>query len=673
MNANWHSEILSKLVLLPRLSDDLQALNPAIQGILGYAKTVNFLTNNNFKGVLVRPQPETLLENASNDLVSSHNVSHGCMYIPAPKFDRIVVIKNITDLSRIDSVTQITNAVQEQMLYLNEVVSVIKRDSNIRLEEVPVDIYLTSPAKITKCSATFEELVLSVKSSRRKSPLYQLQIEVASCKDRELKSKLDEDLKIRVSKSGLCYPIIQYFAKFRRLEAYQLKATELKFLNSEPSTLYDVENVTKVFDFFFRDRLKKMYTVPELNQLSDNLLYCTNEKGDLDRLSDYGAYMGEVQLFSKQILATPPKKSGVLLKSFTNRHLESIINPAYIQPQNFEMDWIYLGGDKIVVFEVGLSKNPSESNQLIKNKITQCLTKIIPQMQLIVYSVLRAFQKRNNADLNALEHDLNKNLKFCIYFPQLSEKALRLKIKQLKNSMTSIDQQHPQQTFFTEEFLHISIQQRDNITNKLFFLVTNDITHSLKLQKIDSNFDLVDSDEPIEGLLESSAISSDGNLFHYACSLLAIASVNYCDSVYGDLKTKTALDVDERYLSWFHRWLMRHKAEKRILLPDHFKFVLSPQQHRILREVDKTHLVITGQPGTGKTTLLLAKCQQMASFDKIDKFLFLYDSAKSIYRKQLEKLIHTNCSRITTDKLFVLDICSGEHTMKRVTKGVKYF
>ena len=669
MDPNLHSEALSKLVLLPRVSDELQALNPAIQGILGHGKTFNFLTNNNFKGILIRVTPH------SNKLIFSQNVSYGCIYIPAPNFDRIIIIKNVSDLSRDDSVNQITHAVLHQVQKLHHVVSdEIKRDSGTTPEKVPVHLIVSLTGKIKK-TANFKALKLSLQSSLLKSIDFssgQLLINVEFLTENEMVSEIRRKIQISASISDTCCHVSQYYASFHLEGTYQLKKTAMRFLNSQPSTLDNVDKVTETFQFFFPKRLEMLYTVPELNQLSDNLLYYTNDEGELGHLSDYGAYMGEVVLFFQQLIRKLYYKSGVLLKSFTNRHLESIIDPAYIQPQNFEMDWIYLGSDKIVVFEVGLSENSRSSKTSIKNKINQCLTKIIPQMQLILYSIHKAFQQGKNFTWRLFQENFNEKLKVCIYFPQLSEDALWQNVEQLKHEMEATNQQISQLKQSADNFWNVSIQQRNFITDNLVFLVSCDSANSLKLKKIDANFEIVDCNESVESIFKSSAKSSDGNLFSYACSLFAVASLNYLDPVDCSARNNTALDVDERYFSSFEKWRKR----KGILISDQFKFVLSPQQHRILREVDKTHLVITGQPGSGKTTLLLAKCEQMASWDEIDKFLFLYDIDKSVFRKQLERLIHASCSTILTNKLNILGITyGGEDPIDQIFQsfGVKSF
>ena len=115
---------------------------------------------------------------------------------------------------------------------------------------------------------------------------------------------------------------------------------------------------------------------------------------------------------------------------------------------------------------------------------------------------------------------------------------------------------------------------------------------------------------------------------------------------------KTALDVDERYQESFKKWRNRNFRENSDDHPQ-FNFVLSPQQHRILLDESNTHLILTGQPGTGKILLLLAKCEQMASRKDVDRIFYFYNEKRLLFRKHLNSLVESNCSQELKSKLDV--------------------
>ncbi|XP_075255768.1 uncharacterized protein LOC142348340 isoform X2 [Convolutriloba macropyga] len=652
----------SGLVVLPNLSDEQQALNPAIQAILGPNKTAKMLANNNFKGVCIRLPQQSVVKNDSQGNQVLEKISLGCLYVPAPNFDRIVVIKNVNDLSRSISVPNITESVNHQLIYLNGVISQIKANFRPSSDKTLLQCFINSPAKVIK-SKNYNDLQSSIQSvvADNDSHLKHLQIELEFTKEKKIASVLQGRLESLIS--GDCFEITRYLVHLHRNACYQLKSEEVKFLNSEPSNFYDIDKVIEMFKFFFPDRLEKFYTVPELNQLEENMLYCTTEEGELGKLADYGAYMGEIKLFSEQLLSQHQKElTGVFLKSFSNKHLESIVDSNFLKPENFEFDWVYLGSDKIVVFEVGLSETPSEPWRMIQNKITQSLTKHIPQMQLIMHSIQMAIGETHNSHSDLLRSNLTKKWKLCIHFPQLNEQMFRLEFETIKNRVATIGNPLSTQLGnYAEQFLRLLIEQKSELINNLLFLISENSTNSLKLLEVDLSFELTDSSMSLQNLLGVATNRSQNKSFDYACSLLTIASLNYLKLRDGDKKSRTPMDVDKRYRHSFLKWVKnrdKYTAEG-IILSDTFKFILSPQQHRILREKDISHLIITGQPGSGKTTLLLAKCEQICSSPDVQKILFLYDGEKILFRNYLDKLVGTNCSEAMRRKLTVLDIQSA--------------
>ena len=226
--------------------------------------------------------------------------------------------------------------------------------------------------------------------------------------------------------------------------------------------------------------------------------------------------MGEVDLFSKQLLSQPGL-SGVFLKSFSNKHLESIVDSDYLKPENFEFDWLYLGSDKIVVFEVGLSETPSEPWRMIQNKIIQSLTKRIPQMQLIMHSLGKAFEKDNVIDSDPFRKILNEKLIFCVYFPEMKEEVFNKQVEKIKNILTSNGQVNTDgKNSCSQEFLNILAKQKHNLIEKIFFLVLENNSNCLKLMKINAQYQLTDSDITLANLLTVGTPSRHDKALNYA-------------------------------------------------------------------------------------------------------------------------------------------------------------
>ena len=98
----------------------------------------------------------------------------------------------------------------------------------------------------------------------------------------------------------------------------------------------------------------------------------------------------------------------------------------------------------------------------------------------------------------------------------------------------------------------------------------------------------------------------------------------------------------DQILPWNRKIISEHcKLQKRI---PHPQLVLSPQQLRILEE-NKRRIYIVGEPGTGKTMLLLTKMFEAAKDPNVDHVLFFYPDAKSEFSKLLKKFVQESIER----------------------------
>ena len=619
------NQLQSKLVVVPRVSDKLESLNRAIQDILVANKTVQKLVKYQFKGLVVCKQPTEVLEKVANETGSAENSSQGCLYIPDPYFDRIIVIKSVSDLSRSDAAQTIINSCLHQLLSIKYVVT----QANVR-SPPEVHLFLCHPSKLTK-SEKIAEIEKKLTSGSR---FPQIDFRVDSFEESLLKQRVEKFISTSKLRHGMPSKIVQYYLENSQdVSGYLIKTEEMKLLNSELSSLHDVDRVTEVLDFHFPDRRTKLQSIPHINQIEDNMLYCVTEEGELGRLCEYGSYMGEIQIFCQQLLRKLEEPTGILLKSFSQKHLESIINSAHIKPKEFQMDWVYLGSGKIVVFEVGLSEDPTKPWQTFQNKVSQSLTKHLPQMQLIMCSVWQFF---HGSDKRLSPDYLKQILQVCIYCLQLKTESLDQMAQNIKSILAPGDK-----TASERKFGAILMTEKQNLLDYITFLVSDDTEKGLCLCKLDSNFELIPCDTTPQTIFENSSQTED-KYIDYLSTLLIIASLNSVHPQGRGATDSCALDVDQRYRPSFQKWATKDKSANTSQTVNlDFQIVLSPQQHKILSDHEKTHLIITGQPGTGKTSLLLAKCKIMLENDSIEQILFLYDERKTHFRKLLDKFLKT--------------------------------
>ena len=641
MNPSLVNQLQSKLVVLPRVSDELESLNSAIQDNLVANKTVQKLFKYQFKGLVVCKQPTEVLEKVANETGSAENSSQGCLYIPAPYFDRIIVIKSVSDLSRSDATQTIINSCLHQLLSIKYVVT----QANVR-SPPEVHLFLCHPSKLTK-SEKIAEIEKELTSGSR---FPQIELRVDSFEESLLKQRVEKLISTSKLRHGMPSKIVQYYLdNSQDVSGYLIKTEEMKLLNSELSSLHDVDRVTEVLDFHFPDRRTKLQSIPHINQIEDNMLYCVTEEGELGRLCEYGSYMGEIQIFCQQLLRKLEEPTGILLKSFSQKHLESIINSGHIKPKEFQMDWVYLGSGKIVVFEVGLSEDPKNPWQTFQNKVSQSLTKHLPQMQLIMCSVWQLF---HGSDKRLSPDYLKQILQVCIYCPQLKTESLAQMAQNIKSILAPGDK-----TASERKFGAILMTQKQNLLDYITFLVSDDTEKGLCLFKLDSNFELIPYDTtPQQTIFENSGKTED-KYIDYLSTLLIIASLNSVHTQGREASDSCALVVDQRYRRSFQKWLTRDKSTSASQTVNiDFQIVLSPQQHKILSDDYKTHLIITGQPGTGKTSLLLAKCKIMLENDSIEQILFIYDERKTHFRKLLDKFLKAMFHGILYSKLNIIGI-----------------
>ncbi|XP_075253758.1 uncharacterized protein LOC142345554 isoform X2 [Convolutriloba macropyga] len=349
----------------------------------------------------------------------------------------------------------------------------------------------------------------------------------------------------------------------------------------------------------------------------DNMLYCYTEEGKLGKFTDYSIYLGEVKLFSELLLAKIEKSCGVLIRGFSNEHLKTIATlPEYSKLPNFEIDWLYLGKEHIVAFEVGLSENPEKAKQSsVSNKLKQCLTKIIPQMQLIIHSFWSLYSQNDTTSIGDL---LKNTLKVVVCLPNIKHDIFESQITSIKEEVTK--------TWHTNCPSELALLVERNwaqVSNHLSFLVCNSSSNDLVWLKINDQLNVVKCDKPIDELFDRKTDPSESVLCKFddveidsddsrwtlkhsfidyvsACLACAALSMSAFISDQNMRIEKTALDVNERYQKSFKKWRNKNFGENSDDHPQ-FNFVLSPQQHRILLDQNITHLILTGQPGTAVT------------------------------------------------------------------------
>ncbi|XP_063722537.1 uncharacterized protein LOC134848914 isoform X2 [Symsagittifera roscoffensis] len=443
---------------------------------------------------------------------------------------------------------------------------------------------------------------------------------------------------------------------------YTLTDENFRNLSFESCSFENVERVKYLFDFYFPECGEKLITVPDINRIFDNILYHTNSEGRLGHLSEYATYYGEVKLFVELLLSKLENPAGILLKGFTQNHFASLLSSSSIEISAFEIDWLYLTDNVVMPIEVGLSDNPQKPVQAIVNKITQCLIKIIPQFQLIFYSYLTKFNQINEDESSRTFSEVIQNfLKIVVFLPNVSFFAFCVALKLIKDAVQNVVRKaNPAiSNGFSLLIQNYGFQLKD-----LTFIVLDDSSKNLRLIKIDKHLNVLDVHYSIHELFQP--ISEESCSFlGYLRALLSLASLTAVEDLTSGRREDTPIDVDERYRKFFSLWRKKHETDL-----SSRNFILSPQQHRLLAETQKTHLFITGQPGTGKTALLLAKCEQMALKEDVDSVFIVFNESDSILRRSIDAYIETQASEELRSKKEVIQ--RYEREIEHIRKSSKF-
>ena len=632
-------EMKHNLIVLPKPPKELQLMNPAIACVLGNGRTVKSLMDKNLSGLIVCKRVQFDLDpgplevsdspSSSGQGSSPDKIQHGCVYFPAPHFDRVIIVKSVNNLSKIETIEKVCNSIQDQLQCLNNAVCLLNQNNQITSEKLNVRLFVCLPQKVMKNHPSnlkrMKETVFCYQENDTIYPKIFLNTQFIS--EEEFHSKLGQYLttsfvsELSNIKRLIEKLILSYVQELQHENYYQLCPQKFKFLDAQPCSIDQIDEVINLFNFYFPNRNQKLETIPHFNQLADNMLYSYTDQGEPGSLQKYAPYMGEVRIFSEKLLSKLKNPSGILIKGFSSDHLRTILNGKHLTPQQFEIDWLYLGSGHIVVFEVGMSENPDHPRSALGNKIRQCFTTLLPQMQLILYSIWVPYKQKSKTktqqEFSSLVEDL---LKIVIFIPGLSECTLVNELTVIKNACKG----------------------HQNLLKWLFFLVeSEESSQNLILVRFNNDFEVINCETTLDQIFQGSIAAPEKDSFlNYFQSVICAASLNAVLEQKDSSHNNTALDIDRRYIRLFKNWLQNQQksSEKKLTVGTDFVFVLSPQQHRILHE-GNSHLLITGEPGSGKTALLLAMCEKIAVNEDVNEILFVYDEAKTLFEKYLTRML----------------------------------
>ena len=611
--------------------------NPYVKTSLSHRLFITQLVNSDITGTVIRTFSGAInlfsLTNAEREkidgFVRESNLSLGCLFVPRTENNALYLIKTVSQICEKEKVELIESIGNSIVYQLNLFQHFINSDYKFHENGIEIDfknlfikviILIWSQKEVKKDhSAKFITGLTSFIKQKSENGKYfpNFRIDIRLSNPDGIKSALtykpnseiapeSNQVLFRHFISSLI-EIEQNFAKQNSHNTFYALSTEkFRSFNDQECSFQNVASIVKIFNNYFPSKHSKLELVPNLLQAFENLLYMTTDYGKLEHIAKYGAYMGEVRDFCHDFLSKLSKSNGIFLKNFTETHFSTLLHNTAPQPIRFQIDWIFCG-DVIVGFEVGYAEDPDKPTTLIAKKIEQALTKIIPQMELIIHTFYTSYLASSIGDDNTRDNDFAKFLetkfKFIIFITNIKLSTFKKTISSFKSALKN-EKSAGKSTIRTQVVNPVR-NCADNSLNRLLFLA-EDQNNGLKLLKIDQNLDVVDSGLKVDELFQQK-LDRKFEIVEYASALFTLASLNKVfDSQEENIKTdsKVSFEIEERYWDSFIEW--NQKRNKCSSSSIGLQFILSPEQHRILSE-NKRFVAIVGEPGSGKTSLLLAQ------------------------------------------------------------------
>ena len=306
--------------------------------------------------------------------------------------------------------------------------------------------------------------------------------------------------------------------------------------------------------------------------------------------------------------------------------------------RNFQYDWLLCSRDGFTIFEVARSKNPDNPLSTVLNKLSDKATNHITTLQFIVSSVLYGHGFLSDEDKqNILFHCI----RLIIIFPNSTIDGIRSQIGENKDRILKSN---------FGQWGHIQLL----VPNTNIY----DPDVQIVLFDIDNQLNLVESSKTISEIFDPKNIDllepAIQNHLSYIAALLSFSYLmrfNKSDDNFLYSESSEPMHVDRKYAA---EEGLRNSRNKTYL-----NIILSPQQHRILSE-NRKFLFIIGEPGTGKTALLLAKaCSTVLHDQTIEFAFFCLPGEKTELVEFIKSFVENHaCREILANKFRVIDMKS---------------
>ena len=634
------------------------AANPNSFAVAGSPNSVRLLDNLGItEGMLIMWQaPEHLLNSAPKNQ---------SIFIPFLKKSRgIILIKNVCALN----VELLGNQIHQQ---LNELETFII-SLNITHQKLGVQLLLVLDKKcqrdsvneiqelenhVLKSSSNFHCITVAVNAMANKTEKDTFTNDekeffnsiLLTCMAQASKDELDRE------SNPIIQALIDSTPQFNYLKLSTNVYNNSNFEDKQGIDLRNVKKVKETYSKFFATSSDKIMFLPDLDLMSHQILDSTKPDDGASILKDFDGFLGEYVNFTECLLSRLIDPKGLLIRGYSQKQLNAVLDENF--SLNFEFDWILCANDKLVVFEGGRSDNVSTPSNTVSRKLTQIFDKLLPKFQYFVVSFLKSIEMESNL----IENFLQNHLQFIAYFSNISDD----KIRSFLMGLNKEDKENLQFRIVNETLYSMP----RNITSQVLIMVCGDGEKSQKqlpvlynLQPVDNGtgWTLVPSSITANDIFrckKSSQTSSDisgisiGDCrpvheVHYISGLLTCGFL---------IQNFRQAEVSQPLPSWDLKVKAKTSRKGDYLSKLHPDLTLSPQQKRILEE-NRKFLMLLGEPGCGKTSLLLARALNAAEDPNVETVFFPIPKTKIAMKIWLEKFLSSSTSVNLKKKLKLVDL-----------------
>ena len=621
------------------------------RSILENSNCIDFLKNNGFTNGTLLNWSAGIREKKSSIFFPPENLN-----------GYPVIIKFLTDTSGDVSI------LRDQSL--EQVQSLDKFISNLTNAENPVKFHFLFVAsyqkkdedeirdKMKKFIETFcgsSELPTCV----RLDPLYVM-------KKDNVKNVLSDDQKEKLTKklTDICctkdvdaFPNAIRLALESSVPDYQiLKLSNVRYNVSEFEeqtgfTLQSVNEVISLFKKNFDCCRNEIILFPDFDSTPGSILHNTRGDGKLKKPESNG-FTGEQVDFTEKLLLKLKNPRGLLVRDYKPTELNKILKTPYTL--NFQFDWILCSYDKVYAIEVSRSDNPDNPKSAIMRKVNAAFKNSFPKFTFIMSTLLSGGE--NKFSFTNRKKFVEQSCEFIIYFTNISFANVEQVFKTINNGLKSMKE--------TSNILH---ETPAEVIGRVTLLCPEDATFHVnapvayKIVKNDSFWTLVKSECTIQSIFQTNDEATPVENSNVADQNLAESMNQMCQYISGLLcigflaRNFSIVTLPEKPLNWHDKIKEEERVYKNLsqktsiinICPD---VVLTPQQLGIL-DRDHRFVYILGEPGSGKTLILLAKMLEAARNPAFDHILFFFPASKTEFKKALETFIEKNVDKNFREKI----------------------